>query len=54
MMLQPIAKVPQLPIQCQDWAEADLLPVKTYLEEAVAEGNFRPDPTVPWDITPVM
>ncbi|CAE7936329.1 Ogfr [Symbiodinium sp. KB8] len=34
-----ILQVPQLPIQCQDWAEADLLPVKTYLEEAVVEGK---------------
>ena len=49
-----LPKVPHLPTECQDWDEADLLPVKEFLEQAVIEGTFRPDPTIPWDIKPIM
>ena len=46
-------KVPSLPDGC-DWSEADLQPLKLYLEKAASEGFFAPDPNVPWDTVPVM
>lgn len=46
-------KVPSLPDGC-DWSEADLQPLRLYLEKAALEGFFSPDPNVPWDIVPIM